>query len=269
MAREPEIAITADRVTVRHGGETLSTAGLREVVAELIRSSPRAASCGILPRDVRMWVERGDVTGVVVEVPPHARTVRWLAEGSEEDFGRGARYTKYFLAFPYVELLLVFRRGGLTGFQQLYYRRAPLGREEGLLLPNTYNVANAYQQRCWVCLLNLRDVSPLSWPDKISAIVDHVFTSAWNRSSEHHEGHSYANMHDIDPRVSSPQAWDAASRQNPRFALEVEWKPAGTTATAELTAMMDHVVAPLTVSTATDLAGIVTRAQAPQRRVRP
>lgn len=267
MAREVEIQIVADRVTVRQGSETLVSAGLGEVVAQIVRRAHRAPSCGILPRDVRAWCERGDVTGVAVEIPPHARTVRWLEEGSKRDCGPGARYGRYFLSFPYVVLLLVFRAGALTGFQQLYYRRAPLGADEELLLPNLYNVAQGYGQRCWVCLASLGDMSGLPWPAKLHAIADHVFTSGWNRSSEVHEGNSYwGAMREIDPRVASPTAWQEASRQNARFALEVAWRPAGTTASKEVAAMMDRVLLPSALGTATELAGLVTGAQAPRRR---
>jgi hypothetical protein len=266
VSREPEIQIVGDRVTVRQGSGTLVTAGLSDVVRELTGSAQRVPSSGILPRDVRLWYERGDATAVVIEVPPHARTVRWLAGNSRAHYGPRARYEEYFLAFPYVELLVVFRGGALTGLQQLYYRRAPLGVDEDLLLPNLYNTANGYGQQCWVCLVSLDDVGPLPWTDKIHAVVDHVFTTAWNRSSEVHEGNSYwATMRNIDSRVATPEAWQEATRQNPRFALDVSWKSAGTTASAELTAMLDRVVEPLVVSTATDLVGIVTRAGAHRR----
>ena len=269
VMREPEIQIVGDRVTLRQGSQPLVAATLPDVLRELARSSERTPSCGILPRDVRLWCERGDATAVVVEVPPHARTVRWLVDGSRAAYGRGARYAQYFLAFPYVELLLVFRRGGLTGLQQLYYRRAPLGADGELLLPNLYNVAQGYGQRCWVCLANLRDLSGESWPDKVYAVTDHVFAAAFNRSSDVHEGNSYwTAMRDVDPRVASLDAWQEATRQNPRFAIEVPWKAAGTTVTAELSAMLDRVVAPLAVSTATDLAGVVTRAGACRREGR-
>ncbi|MFQ5668116.1 MAG: hypothetical protein ACE5I7_17010 [Candidatus Binatia bacterium] len=266
---DPEIHIVAERVTLRQGSRTLVAAPLPAVMQELVRSTQRGPSCGILPRDVRLWYERGDATAMVVEVPPHARSVRWLVEGSRAAFGRGARYTQYFIAFPYVELLLVFRRGALTGFQQLYYRRAPLGEDEELLLPNLYNVAQGYGQRCWVCLANMRDVSRLSWSNKVGAIVDHVFTAGWNRSSEVHEGNSYfSSTRGLDARVATLEAWQAATRCDQRFALEVPWKPAGTTATAELTAMLDEVVPRLAVRTATDLAGAVTRAGAGPRKAR-
>src|SRR3989304_5252021 len=120
---DPEIHIVGDRVVLRQGSQTLVAAPLPEVVREIARSAERATSCGILPKDAALWLERGDATAVVIEVPPHARNVRWLVDGSRADYGPDAHYAQYFIAIPYVEILLVFRRGALTGLQQLYYRR--------------------------------------------------------------------------------------------------------------------------------------------------
>jgi hypothetical protein len=255
-----EVQIVGQRVTVVQGSQTLATAALADVLAALARQMDHVPACGVLPDGVRMWRERGDVVGVVAEVPPHVRTVRWLAEDSRADFGRGARYNRYFLAFPYVVILLVFRHGALTGMQQLYYRREPLVAGEELLLPNLYNVAQGYGQRCWVCLANLADVGHLAWPAKLHAIVDHVFTAAWNRSSEVHEGNSYwGAMRALDHRVATPEAWEEATRANPRFPLEVKWQAAKTTASAELAAMLDRVARSAPLANATELAGLFTR----------
>lgn len=263
MRRSVEVHVTDDQVVVRQGRSKLVTATLTDVVREIRCSAHRAPSCGILPRGVRVWLERDNVIAVVIEVPPHARTVRWIAADSRAAFGPRARYVEYFIAFPYVELLVVFRDGALTGFQQLYYRRSALGSDESLLLPNLYNVAQGYRQQCWVCLANLRNLGPLSWSDKVDAVVEHVFTAAFNRSSEMHEGNSWwGAMKDLDPRVGSPEAWQEATRSNPHFILEVPWHSAATTVTQELTTMLDHVVTPPTLHCATDLAGIVTRARA-------
>jgi len=256
-----ELSIVGDRVTLKHGGGIVLEAPLSQVLTEMVRASDRHPSCPVLPAGVRVWIERHDATAVAVELPPQARMIRWIAEGSRLPFGRGARYTQYFLSFPYVELLLVFRRGALSGYQQLYYRTASIEEGEELLLPNLYNVAEGYGQRCWLCLVNVRDVTRLSWPAKIKAVVEHVFGGAFNQSSEIHEGNSYwGAMRKLDPRLVSPETWQEATRKNPRFTLEVPWRPANTTASAELLAMLDQVVPPLKVDTATDLSGILSRA---------
>jgi hypothetical protein len=204
---------------------------------------------------------------VALEVRPHARTVRWIATDSKTPFGPGARYNRYFLAFPYVVLLLVLRRGSLTGWQQLYYRCAPLDAGDELLLPNLYNVAQGYEQRCWVCLANMPDVGRLAWPAKLHSIIDHVFTAAWNRSSEVHEGNSYFSaMRTVDARVATPEAWQEATQQNPRFPLDVKWTSAKTTVGEELRRMLDHVVAPAAIASTEDLVALLTAPSGRRRR---
>jgi hypothetical protein len=264
----PELRIRGDRVSVRQGRKVLVDAPLDRFVESIARASDRGLEPDVLPRGVRLWWRRGDAVAIAVELGPQARTVRWLADDSEVPFGRGARYRDAFLSFPYIILLLVFRGGGLTGQQQLYYRTDSLDTGEDLLLPNLYNVAKGYGQRCWLCLQNLLEVNRLpSWSAKIAAVGDYVFSAAFNQSSERHEGNSYwGAMKALDPRLKSVEAWEAATRENAFFALDVKWKPAGVTASAELRSMLDHVVAPSSLESATDLAGLVAGAGRKQRR---
>jgi hypothetical protein len=256
-----EVSIVDRRVILRDGKGIVLEAPLPRVLDELSRSGDRQPSCSIVPVGVRRWIDRRDLVAVAVELPPQARMVRWLADGSRVQFGRRAAYKRYFLSFPYVELLLVFRGGALTGYQQLYYRTASIDQGEDLLLPNLYNVAEGYGQRCWLCLVNLGDLTELSWPAKINAVVEHVFGAAFNQSSEVHEGNSYwGAMRDLDRRLASPEAWQEATRANPRFTLDVAWRPAQTTVIAELEAMLGHIEAPVRVETAADLGNILNRA---------
>jgi hypothetical protein len=259
--RAGELSIVDRRVILRDGEGVVLEAPLSRVLEELNRAGDRQPSCQILPAGVRTWIERRDISAVAIELPPQARMVRWLADGSRVRYGHRAVYKRYFLSFPYIELLLVFRRGTLTGYQQLYYRTASIEQGEDLLLPNLYNVAEGYGQRCWLCLANLRDVTRLPWPAKINAVVEHVFGAAFNQSSEVHEGNSYwGAMRELDRRLASPEAWQEATRANPRFALDVAWRPAHTTVTAELVAMLDKIEAPVRVETAADLSNILNRA---------
>lgn len=257
-----EISIVGDHVILRDGEGAALEAPLSRMLEEMMRAGgDRQPSCPVLPAGVRRWIDRRDLVAVAVELPPQARMVRWLADGSRLPYGHRAVYERYFLSFPYVELLLVLRRGALTGYQQLYYRTASIEHGEELLLPNLYNVAEGYGQRCWLCLVNLRDVTRLAWPAKISAVVEHVFGAAFNQSSEVHEGNSYwSAMRKLDPRVASPEAWQEATRNNPRFALEVAWRPADTTVSVELETMLDRIEPAARLRTAADLTNIVTRA---------
>ena len=263
QAAGPQLLIAADTVTLRQGKKTCLTAPVAAVVAQIRRAVGQAPSCGVLPEGVRLWQERGEATGVAIEIPPHARTVRWATnDPAASSWPCEAHYRDFFISFPYVVLLVIFTRGRLIGRQQLYYRRAPLTEGEDLLLPNLYNVANAYGMRCWVCLQALGTLGSSPWPAKIRAVTDHVFTAAFNHSAALSEGNSYwRSMPPADPRVASMEAWQDATRANPRFALEVNWPAAKTTANKELEKMLDHVAACRVPATATDLAGLLTRAR--------
>ncbi len=259
---EPEIHIAGDQARVMMGRRTLMSTSLGAALESFSQGREQHPGCEILPRDVRIWTERRDATAVALEIPPHARTVRWLKDDSKAPFGPEATYGKHLLNFPYVILLIVFRRGALTNYQQLYYRIAPLTDEDQeLLLPNLYNVAQGYGQRCWLCLAQLRRISGLGWSEKLARISDHVFCAAYNRSAEEHEGNSYwAAMRDVDPRVSSVENWERETRRNRCFALQVAWKPAETTANQVLREMLDAVVAPPPEApSATDLVGWLSR----------
>jgi hypothetical protein len=264
----PELRISGDTVQVRSGRSKLAEVP----VADFVRAVARAAGPGpyvVVPRGVRLTRDCGDVLAVAVEVPPGARRVRWIRDDSPEPFGRGATYREVQLAFPFVIVLLVLHRGHLTGHQQLYYRTEPLASaDDPLLLPNMYNVAQGYGQRCWVCLQHVRQERDWTADQIISAAVDHIFSAAFNRSSDVHEGNSYWEMmRDVDPRVASVDAWEESTRASRGFPLEVAWRPADTSVRAELDAMVGQLQSSLPPKpTATHLAGLVTRARSSRRR---
>lgn len=263
MQSQPEIRISGDQVAVHQGSKKLIAASLPEVIETIEGAGAVHEEFAVRPRGARIVQARRDAVAMGLEILPHTRRVRWLADDSELPYGRGAKYADYFVSFPFIVLLLVFRRGSLTGQQQLYYRTESLDRGEDLLLPNLYNVAKGYHQRCWVCLQHVPDVGKLAWDVKIASIVDHTFSAAFNRSSEEHEGNSYwSGGKAVDPRVASMEAWQEASRADRRMALSVPWEPAGTTASNELREMLDRVVRPKKLQSATDFAGMVSSAAA-------
>jgi hypothetical protein len=207
--------------------------------------------------------------GVVAEMPPQARTVRWLADDSAVPFGPRARYRECFLAFPYVILVLVLADGRPTGLQQLFYRTEPLeSPDDELLFSNRPNVAKAYGQKSWLCLQHLKLRGQATLLHTLPAIMNHVYSAAFNRSADVHEGNSYWEaMRDVDDRIASLEAWEAATRENRYFAVDVPWRSADTTAVAELRAMLEHADASLPAEpTANDLTGLFTRARSRRQR---
>ncbi len=255
----PEVKIEGSNVSLWDGRHKLASSSVAEFVDALVSIEKRPPRCGLIPQGVRLWYERGPAVGVVVEIPAHCRTVRWVPDDSPSPFGAGAKYNNYFISLPYIVLLLVFLDGCLTPYNQLFYRREPLDSGQTLLLPNLRNVTRAYGLRSWVCLVNLGELGRRSWTSKIKSVVNHVLTAGFNLSGEVHEGHSYwGEMRDLDPRVGSMEAWQEATRKNPRFILEVPWKRAGTRAARELMVMLDHTIRPPRFMTSSDLIGLVT-----------
>jgi hypothetical protein len=265
---EPELRISGSTVQVRSGRTRLAEVAVSDFVRAVGRASPAGPDV-VVPRGVRVSRQLGDVLAVAVEIPPGARRVRWIRDDSAEPFGDGAEYREAQLAFPFVIVLLVLHRGRLTGQQQLYYRTAPLeSADDPLLLPNLYNVAKGYGQRCWLCLQHVKQ-QPEWTPDQtISIAIDHTFSAAFNRSADVHEGNSYwESMRDVDPRVSSVEAWEEATRADRCFPLGVAWRPAETCIRAEFDAMLAEIHASLPPEpNATHLAGLVTQARGARRR---
>ncbi len=188
------IEIAADQVNCLQDGTKAFTASLTDFLAALAERSDPPSLLEAIPEGVRFIRRRNDVVVLVLEEQPQVRTVRWLADESSVPFGNGAIYRTARLAFPFVVTVLAFRAGGLTGYQQCFYRTGPLASlSDALLLPNLYNVAaDVYGQRCWLCLANLQtDLRPLSWQNKVREIRKHMWGTGFNRSSEIHEGTSY------------------------------------------------------------------------------
>lgn len=259
MAVAPEIRIRGQKVSVRMGRRKVADASLDELIQaiDLTGSAPRDVF-EIRPKGVRLWVERRDAVAMAVELAPHTRTVRWLADDSKAPYGPKATYERYFVSLPYVVVLLVFRGGSLTGEHQLYYRRESLDVGDELLLPNLYNVATGYQQQCWLCLQNVGDLAELPWHQKLERIIDHTFSAGFNRSAEEHEGNSFWSAHAaVDPRLGTMEKWQQESRENRRIALEVPWRSANTTAKAELASMLDRVVRPRRLESSAELYGLL------------
>lgn len=270
MAVEPEIRIAGDSASVRQGRRTLAELPLPELMTALERAGEGHASFPVRPATARIWEIRRDAVAAAFELPPHARTVRWLCDDSKAPFGRGAHYREVYLGFPWVVVLLVFKGGTLTGQQQLYYRNAPMDPDaeggDALFLPNLYNVAEGYGQRCWLCLQHVEEVSELAWSAKVQRVMDHTFSAAFNRSSEVHEGNSYwTRAQKVDARVESVEAWEAATRADRRFAVKVPWESAETTASEQLRGMLARVSSPRRPETTAELASLIVGAARGQR----
>ena len=243
------IELEAASAVWRQRGREMGTVAVRRLLDRVAASGDGPDAWRLYPPHVRLMVERagGRVRGVVVEMPPGPRVVKWIAEDSPEGFGREPRYETRQLSFPWTVLVLVFAQGELTGMQQAFFRNAPLGTvDDELYFTCLLNCARApayHEQESWVCLANLtRRLGSLSWTERIRTVTDHFWHAAFNRSSELNEGNSYwGGAGDLDPRLVSAAAWEAATRENPYFTLEVWWRRAPHSLGVTLARMLDHV----------------------------
>ena len=260
MSIDLRIEIAADEVVCRQNGEKAFAAPMKDFMSALTERADIWPFPEMIPDGVRFVRCRGNAIVLVVEDKPQLRTVRWLADESTVPFGKNAMYRQVRLAFPFVVSVLAFRDGGLTGFQQCFYRTAPLSQlSDPLLLPNMFNVANGHGQQCWLCLANLKvDLRALSWKDKLQEIQQHLWYAGFNKSSEVHEGNSYwSTMRHVDHRFETVETWERESLQNRYFPLKVDWKASGQTVGGVIDQMIGSV-SPPPLTTVTHLAQLVS-----------
>lgn len=192
-----------------------------------------------IPRGIKFYEWRGDAGVVVVELEPACHTFQWIKDledssGQAVHTGREAAYERRTFALPYIVLVFPFYKGVLqTGACQVFYRTSPLMSWDGnLLMTNFLNVAQGYGFTSWACMVQYQQKQGISWDAIVENAVRYFLWSAFNRSSEAHEGNShYGDMRakHLDLRVSSAKQWEQASLQNPRFILEIPWPDTGLT----------------------------------------
>jgi len=245
-AAGPVIEVSGDLATWRRNGRPLGTTTVNTLLTRIHMAGQGVRSWHLYPRLVRLMVERrgGEVMGVVIEMPPGPRQVRWIADDATDPLGADGRYEERQLSFPWVVLVIVFVGGELSNLQQAFYRNAPIeSLDDALGYTNLLNVAKGYEQDSWVCLVNLRNrLAALTWEQRVRAVTEHFWQAAFNRSSEMHEGNSFwGSLRKVDRRFTSPATWEAATRAHPYFALEVQWRRTGQTLGETLAGMLDKV----------------------------
>lgn len=197
----------------------------------------------VLPDGIKAVLTEGAVTIWVYECPPCVQRFLWIARDSPRPFGPGTKYRKVRLALPYLIVLVVFAADGsgnlqLTGANECFFRVEPLKTLDDLLFyPALLNCSRFQPQEgrplSWICTQKLRPTPGLADPDRSKRLTAHfealrhcLLETGFNFSSEHHEGSSwYTESKKIDPRISTVEAWEAASAQDSLFVLEVPWLP--------------------------------------------
>jgi len=245
------IAITGDRVTaVSPEGEVRSST-LGELIERI--APPRIDTCGtVLPDGVKcvIPIPRGSI--FVHQSAPRVHSFEWIDPSSPAPCGQGTRYRKVRLALPYLIVLAVFdevpgEAPRLAGSSECFFSNRPLdhdGVETRLLFPALLNCSrfpggDPSKPLSWICVQHLRRMGIAgelatgaairAW---LTALLRHLLESGFNLSSEQHEGSSWFSetvAAGVDARVSSVEAWEQATVEDPLFALEVPWLPTGRT----------------------------------------
>jgi hypothetical protein len=217
--------------------------------AFLAKIAPRQMDTGdvVLPDGVKAVIPGGSAVIWVYECPPQPHSLLWIAGDSTAQFGKGTRYRTVRLSLPYLIVLAVFEAGDggqlvLSGANECFFRVAPLkSLDDKLLFPALLNCSKFTPPEgrplSWICTQYLDYARLAREPDparrmgaSFAALRHCLLETGFNYSSEHHEGASwFGAARGVDPRISTVENWQAATEQDPLFALEVPWLPTGLT----------------------------------------
>ncbi|MEK7250400.1 MAG: hypothetical protein AAB209_08270 [Bacteroidota bacterium] len=260
------VEIDGKTVTLKMDQQVIRETPLKDFVRQLVLLSDKTIFDDPLPDGVRFVRKRGErATLVVIEVRPQYRMVKWIDDISPTPYGPGTMYQKVRLAFPYIVLFVLFVEGELSGYQQAYYRTEPItSQNDGLLYPNLRNCTDYRGMKCCLCLGHgdHESVARLPWDQKINRVVEYLWSRGFNKSSETHNQTPYwTMMHDVDRRISSIEAWQKASVEDPSFPLKVKWKSAGVTVKQVADKMLDNASRPVGINSADDLFHIMSHCE--------
>jgi hypothetical protein len=176
----------------------------------------------ILPPGTRWLCQRKDLFNLVVEHPPQCRTVR-VSRGK-----KGAEdYQPFRLAFPYILYVLTFYRDGFEEMK-MFFRNHTLSALGDTLyhtnLPNVRGEPGHYgsQRVCLRYRPEMLEGVPLA--EAVPALIEFFWSTGFNQDIANS---AFERAQILDQRFAGFAAWEAASRDNPLFPLEVQWEAAG------------------------------------------
>ena len=201
----------------------------------------------ILPAGVKATFSRGPFIIWVHESEPEVYNFRWIANDSAVKYGEQAKYRPVRIALPFVLIIAVFvpgPRGQLTlsRFNECYFRTEALQScNDELYFPALLNCSKFRQPEghplSWICSQNFQHASYEKETDfnsrirgAFQALYEGMFTTAFNLSSEFHEGTSYYSLSQgVDKRIATIEAWERATAEDDLFVLDVPWLKSGHT----------------------------------------
>jgi len=206
------IEIEGTAVRLYQCGENGTRVLSRETTVErLVRALGEEGRSPLLPSGSR-WARRaGRSLAIVVEHFPQVRAVQWVGEA-------GVRH----LAFPFVVYILVFDHDSLETMH-VFFRSQPLHNEaDPLYVPALLNVQASRTPAafCRACLSGHPD-----WFEQpITVQAERALVFFWNSGfGLDVADNTYAEFAGRDPRLISPATWEAATRDNALFPLDISW----------------------------------------------
>lgn len=182
-----------------------------------------------IPKGVKFYSFAGGYGRVVVELPPRKRTIYWTEKNDRD-------VTRRNLAFPYVVLVLSFYHGAFASARpcRIFYRREPLKSwSDTLCSTNLLNVPVDNYEICLGVFPHEMEESQ-TWEGRIERIVRYIFWSKFTNSMRNTSQFEDIVRRKLDARLSSVDAWERASMENPKFVLGIPWPETGATVWSEV-----------------------------------
>ena len=136
-------------------------------------------------------------------------------------------YQPFRLAFPYILYVLTFYRDGFEEMKMFFRNQTLSALGDSLYhtnLPNVRGEPGHYgsQRVCLRYRPEMLEGVPLA--EAVPGLIEFFWSTGFNQDIAHS---AFERAQLLDPRFADLKAWEAASRDNPLFPLEVQWEPAG------------------------------------------
>lgn len=248
MPRADRVSLEGDKLILQRKGCEPVKATLNEVANIL---APRKGGNILLPDGVKIVRESPNGMILVHQSPPSVRRVEWMInspKGPGFSPDKPTVYKSFRISLPYVLLLIPFRYfgrdliGGVSSIE-CFFRNEPLKSiESKLCYPALLNIARYDKMSAWVCPTGIGDRGK-AWRkskdhnaiirEHTTDVIYHLFCGKFNYDIR---GNWFSNYGErgIDPRISTIEAWEEATKEDPTFSTEVSWIPHDNTLDREL-----------------------------------
>jgi hypothetical protein len=242
----PKVTIEGPVVSVKSPEGRTAAMRLETLLSRLVRGGPSGRDTRdlVMPDGVKWVISRREHTIVLHQTPPAVHSLKWIAAGSPAKYGPKTTYRQVRIALPYLIVFAVFlpRRDGrlrLGDANECFFRTEPLrSPDDELFYPALLNCSkfdSSERPLSWICTQNLVHTRlPLRAGinervrQGLADLMRCLLQTGFNYSSDEHELSSwFTETTGVDPRVSSIERWEQATREDPMFVAEIPWLPVG------------------------------------------